>query len=65
MKTVRDTEPICPYCGTIPSDWAMDLPSPFELAERGTLFECGECEREYYVTCHVVVTYTTEAIDDS
>ena len=51
-------EPICPYCGKAQSDaWEIDLGPGLEGDGE---MECGWCEREFYISRCVAITYTTK-----
>jgi hypothetical protein len=55
-----DDNPRCPYCGHIERDpWDHDWGS----SECITTY-CGECDREYVLTAHRSVTYSTMPGDD-
>lgn len=47
---------ICPFCGHEDKDsWEVELDN-----EETLLFECGDCEKEFYATKSVTIDYSTE-----
>lgn len=47
--------PVCPYCGYVCGDtWELD----FGTSEETTV-TCCECERDYIVSAHFSVNYST------
>lgn len=62
MSEIRDIdheytqEIVCPFCGCEFID-SWDVESDKE--DIG-LIECGECEKDFYATRHIEVTYSTE-----
>lgn len=52
----REPRPRCPHCGYVVPIESDDSPNEDEATQ---VYDCGECEKEFLVTCHVDVTYTT------
>ena len=53
-------DPVCPHCGHVERDaWEFDFGGGLEGDGEVT---CGECEREYFCSRHVSVSYSTEPI---
>jgi hypothetical protein len=62
IEAMGDTDytlsPVCPYCGYLMRDaWELSLGVGLEGDGETT---CGSCERDYYVSRHVSVSYTTK-----
>lgn len=55
MELLFNREPICPHCGKALRD-AREL--NLSDGESETV-ECGTCEKEFVVECHVGITYCT------
>lgn len=51
-----EERPRCPHCGHEVAIEPGDSPNEDEATE---VYECGECDKEFLVTCNVDVTYTT------
>ena len=50
----------CPYCGYKDTDsWEYNMGQDDEIE-----VECGNCEEEFLVTCHIEVTYSSYPKED-
>ncbi len=59
-STQHTEQPICPHCGHVERDaWEID----FGGYEGDTETACGSCGRDYFVSRHCSVTYSTRAIE--
>ena len=53
---------VCPYCGYVERDsWEISLGDGY--GEGDGEHTCGECDRDYYVSRHVHVTYNTKPVE--
>jgi uncharacterized Zn-finger protein len=58
VDTSYTDDPICPYCGKAQRDaWEIDLGPGYEGDGE---MACGWCEREFYISRHVAISYTTK-----
>lgn len=57
---VRYTDAItCPHCGHAQSDsWE------YGVEESGRAVECGECEKEFYCSASISITYVSEFLKE-
>lgn len=59
-ETQYTTYPVCPYCGyEHPDAWEWDFGAG---TEGNTEIECDNCEKEFFVSRMVEVSYSTRKI---
>lgn len=61
MNTQYEDNITCPFCGYVDRDsWEVD----FGGMEGEEKLECGECQKEFVVTKHIEVTYSSQIIKE-
>jgi DNA-directed RNA polymerase subunit M/transcription elongation factor TFIIS len=59
MSTSCTNWPVCPHCGDVIE------PTDYTISEGDNYLDCDECEKEFWVTTNIEVTYSTAVPTDT